>query len=106
MPEINLALIQTQVLWSTFAVTVLLGIVMQKTRFCTMGAVTDVVIMGEWTRMRQWLMAIGVAMIGVGVMTSSGLMDSSKSIYANSKIKSGSTLTTFPNSNCSCRRSA
>jgi uncharacterized protein (TIGR01244 family) len=92
MPEINLALIQSQVLWSTFAVTILLGIVMQKTRFCTMGAVTDVVIMGEWTRMRQWLMAMGVAIIGVGVMTSTGLIDASKSIYTNAKISWLSTL--------------
>lgn len=92
MPEINLALIQSQVLWSTFAVTVILGIVMQKTRFCTMGAITDVIVMGEWTRMRQWLMAMGVAIIGVGFLTSTGLIDSGKSIYTGSKITWLSTI--------------
>ena len=69
MPEINLNSISSTVLWSTFAVTLLLGIVLQKTRFCTMGAITDIAIMGEWTRMRQWLLAMGVAIIGVGIMT-------------------------------------
>ena len=81
MPEINLNSISSTVLWSTFVVTVLLGIVLQKTRFCTMGAITDIAIMGEWTRMRQWLLAIGVAIVGVGFMTSMGVIDVSKSIY-------------------------
>jgi hypothetical protein len=70
MPEINLNSISSTVLWSTFVVTVLLGIVLQKTRFCTMGAITDIAIMGEWTRMRQWLLAIGVGIIGCLLYTS------------------------------------
>jgi len=31
-----------------------------KTHFCTMGAVSDVVNMGDWNRMRMWLLAIAV----------------------------------------------
>jgi uncharacterized protein (TIGR01244 family) len=86
MPEIDLSLIASYVLWSTFVVTVVLGAVMQKTRFCTMGAITDILVMNEWTRMRQWLMAIGVAIIGVGIASFFGYLDTTKSIYTNPKI--------------------
>ncbi|MEY2886803.1 MAG: hypothetical protein RI913_222, partial [Pseudomonadota bacterium] len=92
MPEINLNSISSTVIWSTFVVTVLLGIVLQKTRFCTMGAITDIAIMGEWTRMRQWLLAIGVAIVGVGFMTSMGVIDVSKSIYTGSRLTWVSTI--------------
>src|SRR5438034_3661054 len=35
-----------------------------KTRFCTMGAVSDWVNMGDLGRMRMWLLAIAVALLG------------------------------------------
>ncbi|MEY3950251.1 MAG: putative transporter component [Pseudomonadota bacterium] len=86
MPEIDLNTIASNVIWATFVVTILLGIVLQKTRFCTMGAVTDLMVMGEWTRMRQWLLAIGVAVMGVGVMAYWGVIDPNKSIYTSSRL--------------------
>jgi uncharacterized protein (TIGR01244 family) len=92
MPEIDLNAITSHVIWATLGVTVLLGIVLQQTRFCTMGAVTDVIVMGEWTRMRQWLLAIGVAMIGVGVMSYLGMIDVNKSIYTGARLTWLSTI--------------
>ncbi len=35
-----------------FALAIVFGAVAQKTDFCTMGAVADIVNMGDWTRMR------------------------------------------------------
>jgi uncharacterized protein len=92
MPEVNLSLVASHVLWGTVIVTVLLGMIIQKTRFCTMGAITDILIMGEWTRMRQWLMALGIAIIGVGLLTSYSLIDTSKTIYTGNKITWLSTI--------------
>ena len=86
MPEINLNSISNTVIWATFFVTVLLGIVLQKTRFCTMGAITDIAIMGEWTRMRQWMLAMAVAILGVGLMTFLGIIDTGKSIYTGNRL--------------------
>ncbi len=40
----------------------IIGAVAQKTHFCTMGAVSDVVFMQDWARMRSWLLAIAVAL--------------------------------------------
>ena len=45
------------------------GAIAQRTHFCTMGAISDVVNMGDWTRMRMWGLAIGVAMLAGSVLT-------------------------------------
>ena len=46
-----------------FVVAVIFGAVANKTNFCTMGAVSDWVNMGEKSRLRAWLLAIGVAIL-------------------------------------------
>src|SRR5262249_11811080 len=48
----------------------------------TMGAVSDVVNMGDWNRMRMWLLAIAVAIAGASALQLAGWVDVSKSIYA------------------------
>ncbi len=74
-----------QVLWSAFGLSVLFGVIAQRTHFCTMGAVSDIVNMGDWTRMRSWGMAVGVAMIGFYAMAAAGLIDPNKTLYAASR---------------------
>ena len=61
------------VLWATFAITFALGMVMQKTGFCSMGAISDVFIVSSWNRLRQWFLAIGVAILGFTLMARLGL---------------------------------
>ncbi|TAM33914.1 MAG: YeeE/YedE family protein [Burkholderiaceae bacterium] len=75
----------TQVLWAAFFLSVVFGAIAQRTHFCAMGAVSDIVNMGDWTRMRQWGMAIGVAMIGFAVLVYSGQIDPSKTLYASTR---------------------
>lgn len=69
------------VLWLAFAVAFAFGAIGQKTHFCTMGAVSDIVNMGDWSRMRMWLLAIGVAILGAGLLHANGQIDLGKSIY-------------------------
>ena len=69
------------VAWSGFALAFIFGAVGNKTSFCTMGAVSDIVNMGDWGRMRMWLLAIAVAILGAHVLQAAGLVDLSKSIY-------------------------
>lgn len=57
------------------------GAVAQRTRFCTMGAIADIVIIGDWRRMRMWLLSIGVAIIGSALLHAIGQIDLGKSIY-------------------------
>jgi len=69
------------VVWLAFAVAFVFGAIGQKTHFCTMGAVSDIVNMGDWSRMRMWLLAIGIAILGAGALHASGQIDLGKSIY-------------------------
>lgn len=76
----------TQVLWAAFVVAVVFGVITQKTHFCTMGAISDVVNMGDWTRMRQWAMAVGVAMVLFYTMAGMGLIDPLQTFYTSSRV--------------------
>jgi uncharacterized membrane protein YedE/YeeE len=64
-----------------FALAFVFGAVGNKTRFCTMGAVSDWVNMGDLGRMRMWLLAIAVALLGSSALHLAGVVDLSKSIY-------------------------
>jgi uncharacterized membrane protein YedE/YeeE len=70
----------TIVIWGGFVLAFIFGAVGNKTNFCVMGAVSDIVNMGHWGRMRMWLLAIAVAMVGAGLLSYSGQVDLAKSI--------------------------
>ena len=69
--EIN---VHHQVLAAVFVIAVVLGAIVNKTNFCTMGAVSDWVNMGDHGRMRAWLLAMAVAMGGVALLETGGLI--------------------------------
>lgn len=69
------------VAWGGFILGFVFGAVANRTNFCTMGAVSDVVNMGSWGRMRMWLLAIAVAILGTHALQLAGLIDLSKSFY-------------------------
>ncbi len=64
--------IHVQVLLAVFAIAVVMGAVANKTNFCTMGAVSDWVNMEDKGRLRAWMLAITVAMVGVLVLEAMG----------------------------------
>ncbi|MCD6734957.1 MAG: YeeE/YedE family protein [Burkholderiaceae bacterium] len=76
----------TLIAWLGFGLGAVFGFVGNKTNFCTMGAISDVVNMGNWTRMRMWLLAIAVAILGVWAMQRAGLVDTRKSIYTGANL--------------------
>jgi uncharacterized membrane protein YedE/YeeE len=76
----ELSNIQDVALWG-FVVAVGFGAVANKTNFCTMGAVSDWVNMGDKNRLRAWFLAIGVAIIGAQLLQALGYVDLGKSIY-------------------------
>jgi len=57
--------IHLQMLLAVFAIAAVMGALVYKTNFCTMGAISDWVNMGDTGRMRSWLLAIGLAMGGL-----------------------------------------
>ena len=82
MQNIDMGALAAQVLWAAFALGVVFGAIAQRTHFCTMGAVADIVNIGDWSRMRMWVLAIGVSVLGFNGMVAAGWIDAGKTIYA------------------------
>jgi uncharacterized membrane protein YedE/YeeE len=80
--EAELPLLTAKVLGAAFALAVAFGAIAQHTRFCTMGAIADIVTMGDWTRLRAWLLAIAVAVLGFNTMVAFGLVQARHTLYA------------------------
>ena len=79
---------QSFMLWAVFIIALVMGAVVNKTNFCTMGAVSDFVNMGDTGRMRAWFLAMAVAILGVTLLEYTGLLNLSGSFppYRNSNI--------------------
>lgn len=85
MQASELATLNAQLLWLALCVGIAFGAIAQRTHFCTMGAVSDVVNMGDWSRMRQWALAAGFAMAGFGVLVYTGRVDPLQVLYASNR---------------------
>ncbi|EWS54853.1 MULTISPECIES: YeeE/YedE thiosulfate transporter family protein [unclassified Methylibium] len=78
-------LIQT-VLLCGLALGIAFGALAQATRFCTMGAIADVVNFGDATRLRTWVWAALVALVGTQALIGLGGVDLSASIYTGRRL--------------------
>jgi len=65
----------------SFLLGIIFGAVVNKTNFCTMGAVSDWVNMGNKGRLRAWLLAIGIATLVTQTLQLEGLVDVKEAIY-------------------------
>ncbi len=68
------------------------GFVARRGRFCTLGAIEDSVYANDTRRLRTWLLAIGVAVIGVHLLETFGELDLTKSIYTGSRLEFGALI--------------
>ena len=62
-------------LFYTSLLGLVMGYVVNKTNFCTMGAVSDLVNIGDSSRLKSWMLAAIVAVIGVNLSQMFGLFD-------------------------------
>jgi uncharacterized membrane protein YedE/YeeE len=69
------------VLITGFLLSGVLGWVLQRSHFCTMGAISDWLLMNDKTRLRQWALAIAVAALGLGTLSMAGWVQPANSIY-------------------------
>ena len=69
-----------------FAIGIIFGATAQRTNFCTMGALSDIVFMNDWSRFRAWLLAISIAIFLSQMMHLNGVVDINKSIYLTSNL--------------------
>ena len=61
-------------LWG-FGLAVVFGAIAKQSNFCTMGAVSDWINIGDLKRMRSWMLAIATAILGVGILEYAGSID-------------------------------
>ena len=64
-----------------FVMAAIFGFVANKTNFCTMGAVSDMLHMGSLGRLGAWFFAIGLAILGTQGLQATGLVDLAEAIY-------------------------
>ncbi len=86
MQESDLPGLVRTVLWAGFLLGLLFGAVAQRTHFCTMGALADVFTMRDTTRLRMWVLAIGVATLGFNTMAALGWVDAADTVYARHEL--------------------
>jgi hypothetical protein len=51
-----------------------------------MGAISDIVLMADWTRFRAWMLAIAVAILGSQALHGTGVVDLNESIYLTTNL--------------------
>lgn len=66
--------IHYQILLAIFCLAATLGAVVGKTHFCTLGAVSDWVNLGDLRRLRAWLLACAIAIAGLGLLETAQLV--------------------------------
>jgi uncharacterized membrane protein YedE/YeeE len=64
-----------------FLVGIVFGVLVNKTNFCTMGAISDWVNMGSKDRLRAWFLAIGVAILASQTLQAAGVVDLGEAVY-------------------------
>lgn len=60
---------------------IVFGGVANKTNFCTMGALSDIVFMEDYSRFRSWMLAMTVAIIGSQALHVMGIVNLYQTIY-------------------------
>ena len=77
--------LNTWVLALSFLCSLSFGALSQRTHFCTMGALGDWFNIGDTSRLRQWVLAMGVAMLGFASLVGLGLVDPTQTLFATNK---------------------
>ena len=86
MNSADVSALCAQVLWASLALSVALGAIAQRTRFCTMEAIMDAVTMEDRTRVRMSVLGIATAVLGFNAMVGLGWIDARNSTYAGLRV--------------------
>lgn len=74
--------LQHWVLTCGFLVCLAFGYAIQRSRFCTMGALSDWFNLDDTQRLQMWALALGLAMLGFQALSSLGWINPLQTIYA------------------------
>jgi uncharacterized protein len=82
----NASNLASTVAWLGFIVAFILGAISARSQFCTLGAVADIVNMGDFTRMRMWVLAMAIAILGAQGLYAADWIDLSRAFYTRPNI--------------------
>lgn len=71
---------------SGFVLALVFGAIAQRSGFCTMGAISDFILMGDAHRLRAWVLAMAVAIAGAQTLHLAGVVDLGRSMYAGPRL--------------------
>lgn len=57
------------------------GVLLQRTHFCTMGAIADWTLFGSTRRLRSWGLAVALAILGTQMLAGAGVVPIGESVY-------------------------
>jgi uncharacterized membrane protein YedE/YeeE len=89
MREAVLAQPAAWITWGGLVIGIVFGFTVQRTNFCTMGSISDILSFGDYRRFRSWLLASAVAVIGVWLIEGVGMADMAYSIYVSPNFQWG-----------------
>lgn len=75
--------------WGGLVIGLVFGFTVHRSNFCTMGSVSDFLNFGDWRRFRSWLLAAAVAIVGVALIETAGIVDTDYSIYVSPNFQWG-----------------
>ena len=67
--------------WGGLAIGMVFGMVVERTRFCAMGALSDLHAFNDRRRLRAWLLASAVAIVGAQSLQGAAVVDLGLSMY-------------------------
>lgn len=87
--EIVLGAPEAFVGWGGLIIGIVFGFTIQRSNFCSMGAISDFLTFGDWRRFRSWLLAGAVAILGVLIIERAGAVDLTYSLYTGTTFQWG-----------------
>jgi uncharacterized protein len=79
-------LLQAWVVFGGLLIGLVFGMVCQVSRYCTIGAISDLQLMGNGQRMRLWLLSIVVAVFLVQLFVQFSLINDEDSFYTSPRL--------------------
>jgi uncharacterized membrane protein YedE/YeeE len=84
--------LRQQVIGLGLFIGIAFGAISQATRFCTLGAIADWVVVGNRARMQAWWVAMAAAVLATQALLVVGLLDNAASFYTASRLMWASNL--------------
>lgn len=67
--------------WGGLLIGLIFGFIVYRTNFCTMGSISDILSFGDFKRFRAWLLAGAVGIIGVALISRTGIVEMGQTMY-------------------------